>query len=56
MGSSFEDDIDDTWTPVKRLIETPLTDRTNRRHNQERFFYSDLNADGMAELEKIIDT
>ena len=26
VGSSFEDGIDETWTPVKRLVETQLID------------------------------
>ena len=30
MGSSFKDGIDETWTPVKRLVETQLIDRTIR--------------------------
>ena len=29
VGSSFEDGIDETWTPVKRLIETQLIDRSS---------------------------
>ena len=29
VGKTFEDGIDDTWGPVKKLIETQLIDRTN---------------------------
>ena len=56
VGASFEDGIDDTWTPVKRLVETQLIDRQNPTHNAERFFFDDLNAEAMKELERIIDT
>ena len=56
VGSSFDDGIDQTWTPVKRLIETQLIDRSNPRHMQEQFFFDDLSADTMAQLGEIIDT
>ena len=55
VGSTFEDGIDETWTPVKRLIETQLIDRTNPNHNAETFFFDELNAQAMEELAKIID-
>ena len=45
VGSTFEDGIDETWTPVKRLIETQLVDRSNPRHMQEQCFFDDLNAE-----------
>ncbi len=47
--------IDETWTPVKRLIETQLVDRSNPMHMKERFFFDELNADAMQELSNIID-
>ena len=55
VGAGFEPSIDETWNPVKRLIETQLVDRTNPRHNAETFFFDDLNAGAMEELAKIID-
>ena len=55
VGSTFEDGIDETWTPVKRMIETQIVDRSNPRRNAETFFFDDLNAGAMEELAKIID-
>ena len=42
VGSSFEDGIDETWTPVKRLIETQLIDRSNPMHSREQYFTTSL--------------
>jgi hypothetical protein len=55
-GSTFDDGIDETWTPAKKLIETQLIDRSTPRHMNEQFFFDDLNADTMAHLGEIIDT
>ena len=38
VGSTFEDGIDETWTPVKRLVETQLIDRSNPMHSREQYF------------------
>ena len=38
VGSSFEDGIDETWTPAKRLVETQLIDRSNPMHSREQYF------------------
>ena len=39
VGSSFEDGIDETWTPVKRLVETQLIDRSNPMHSREQYYF-----------------
>ena len=38
VGSSFEDGMDETWTPVKRLVETQLIDRSNPMYSREQYF------------------
>ena len=55
VGSSFDDGIDETWTPVKRLVETQLIDRANPMHSQERFFFDELDKETMERLADIID-
>ena len=55
VGKTFEDGIDDTWQPVKRLIETQLIDRTNPNHNAETFFYDELDGQAMQALSDIVD-
>ena len=34
VGSSFDDGIGETCTPVKRMVETQLVDRSNPMHMQ----------------------
>ena len=55
VGSSFDDGIDETWTPVKRLVETQLVDRSNPMHMREQFFFDELDAETMERLGEIID-
>ena len=55
VGKTFDDGIDDTWLPVKRLIDSQLIDRTNPNHNAEQFFYDDLDATAMQALSDIVD-
>ena len=55
VGKTFEDGIDDTWAPVKRLIETQLIDRRNANHNAEQFFYDELDGKAMQALSDIVD-
>ena len=47
--------IDETWTRVRRLIETQLIARTSPNHNAETFFLNDLNAQTMEEVGRNID-
>ena len=55
VGKTFEDGIDDTRAPVKRLTETQLIDRTNPNHNAETFFYDELDSNAMQALSDIVD-
>ena len=55
VGKTFEDGIDDTWAPVKRLIDKQLIDRTNPNHNAEQFFFDELDGDAMQALSDIVD-
>ena len=55
VGKTFEDGIDDTWAPVKKLIETQLIDRTNPNHNAEKFFFDELDGEAMQALNDIVD-
>ena len=55
VGSSFEDGTDETWTPVKRLIETQLIDRANPMHSREQYFFNELDKETMEKLANIID-
>ena len=55
VGSSFEDGIDETWTPVKRLVETQLIDRSNPMHSREQYFFDELDKETMDKLADIID-
>ena len=47
VGSSFEDGIDETWTPVKCLVETQLIDRSNPMHSREQYFFDELDKETM---------
>ena len=55
VGSSLEDGIDETWTPVKRLVETQLIDRSNPMHSREQYFFDELDKETMDKLADIID-
>ena len=55
VGSSFDDGIDETWTPVKHLVETQLVDRSNPMHIREQFFFDELDKETMERLADIID-